>query len=349
MSMFDNFKDQFNRAKDANPFSDDTKRDDTQISPLGDPESATDNKSLQNNRSVFENAIGSTPEDILWSIEGENWYKYFGYLFTIEMVNENEKMNYMLPIPPSSYICKPIIPAQVTPSLGGIIEEVSDIKFFLISMEGTTGMAGGRSSDDKYREQLQKNFRDTITTTGLLSGTFAQATGVLNKVAGAADRVLDTVNNFSLENAAHNIKGAINDALTPPHPYGSSAIHNRHNGFTEAYTMKKFFYVYHILKNYSPKNYNLYFTNIKTDQSWRIIVKDFNMQQNAQNPFLIRYSMSLQAWDVNKANRTEKANEKRKAFDRFGIEGDLKEVNSVNVASVSSKIKKSIKSPFRKG
>jgi len=361
MGMFDNFGDSVNKT--ANAFMD-TKTDDTNTSLLPNTSesllkdistfffgSATKDGQKKKNIETILKLTGKKPEEFLWTVTGENWYKYFGYLFSVKKENTGSEahwFHYMLPIPPQSYVCKPIMPSQVTPSLGGVIEEVSAVKFWLISMEGTTGIAGGRDSDDEQREKLQTKFRDTVATTGLLSGAFAQVTGNVNKVASMVDRGIDIIKDPSLQNAAYQLKGAVNDAFTPPIPYASSAVHGKHNGFVEAYALKKFFYVYHMLKSYAAKDFSLYFTNIKTDQSWKIIVKDFHLQQNAQNPFLIRYNINLQAWDVGRAKRIEGINDNTKDFDRFGAYGDLGEVNSVNLNSdkIQNIIAKNIKNPL---
>ena len=309
---------------------------------------------------------------VLWKTTATNWYKIFGYQFKVLMEKTDKDMDdefdnwasnidpkksilsqmstlseqvetayFTLPIPPSSMVVKPIFPSRATATLGGVVEETSPVKFWVISMEGTTGTGIGRAEGDEgTKKQTAKNFRTVIETTGLTDGIFAQINRGINKVVGIADRVVDTAvettnaitdGNFldGAKIASFGVKGAINDSLTPPTVFSQSAVDEKTNGFKESQDLMKFFYMYQTLKSKSPKRYFLYFSNIQTDQTWRVLIKNFSLSKNSQNPTLWKYKIDLQAWDVKPL-----MNEDRVSHDRFAYNGDLREVNAVNVAQL---------------
>lgn len=292
-------------------------------------------------------------ENSLWSVNGEDWAKCFAYQFKVVRTG-GKSYYYTLAIPPQSYQVKPIIPSRVTATIGGVVEENSEVKFWIINMAGTTGIGVSRAEgDEKLRKQVAGKFRDTISTTGLLSGTFANVDRIINKAVGvldAAGNIIkaagDVASNPGLNSVSSltgEVVGAVNNALLPALPYSSSSVNGVTNGFTEAEELQKFFYIYQRLKSENPSDYSLYFINYKTNQQWRVIVKDFSLQKSAQNPMLYKYNIVLQGWDVLPSSQDPAD---RQEFDRFGKNGDLKSVNTMAagpvIASALGNIKKKI-------
>jgi hypothetical protein len=290
----------------------------------------------------------SETSEKLWEVNGQDWYKIFAYQFKVVRPG-GTPYYYTLPIPPQAYECKPIIPSKVTPTIGGVTEENSAVTFWLINMSGTTGISASRAEgDEKTRKQVAGKFRETISTTGLLSGTFANIDRIINKAVGVLDTAGNIIQAFDDKNptpglntisgATGEVVGAVNNALLPPLPYSASAVNGVTNGFTEAEELQKFFYIYQKLKSENPDDYNLYFINYKTNQQWRVIVKSFSLQKSAQNPMLYRYGISLQGWDVTPSS-SDPAD--RVETNRFGQNGDLKSINTMafNNKAVTEKLK----------
>jgi len=317
----------------------------------------------------------------MWFTEGSDWYKVFGYRFSIAYVDpnkpggdiesalslhavlsnsssegsgdpfglesntidaplSNKKPNknikwahFTLPIPPSNIVTKPVFASRATATLGGVVEETSQVKFWLNSMSGTTGTSLSRVADDRNtRNHMADKFREAIETTGLLAGVFAGANDLVNKFGGIADTAVDGFNAFKEGDVAGGlgaVTGAINNTLTPSIPYSKSAVDNRSNGFVEAQELQKFFFMYNSLKGRYPKNFALVFTNFKTDQSFRCIVKDFQLLQSSENPYLWKYNIGLQCWNVRTSKELFLDTSGSEPFDRFGSGGDLKAVNTL--------------------
>ena len=289
---------------------------------------------------VWYSKTGDNPK--LWAVKGEDWYKVYSYQFVARFVEEGDvtEFYYTLPLPPQQYSINPIMATKVTPTVGGVVEETSQILFWMINISGTPGIATARALKDMTaRQNMAKSFRDNITTTGLLSGISAAANQAIAKIGGVVDTISDTVDAVSnsgnaLEAAgaiAGGVTGALNTALTPPLPYSGSAVNAEHNGFVEMQDMVKFFYMYNYLKGQNPKKWSLYFIDYKNSQKWRIVIKDMSIQKNAQQPFLWKYSVSLQGWDVTYPTSVAK---NKAEFNRFGPGGDLKSVNSMTFKSM---------------
>jgi hypothetical protein len=310
-------------------------------------------------------------------IVGQDWYKVFGYQFVILSNKEKEKevgksgnsavskllgavkavknlatgsknadgpsednaetKYYTLPIPPQSLLIKPIIASQVTPTLGGVVEETSDNVLWIISMQGTTGIAPGRAMNGSTpdRRSVAKQFRDTISTTGLLAGITGQLNKTISKIGGAIDSALAAAQSFQEGNIAGGIGNAVNAAnatVLPSIPYSGSAVSQETNGFTEIQELSKFIDMYNTLKHKDPKKYSLVFRMFKTNQQWRCIVQDFSIQKSAQSPHLWRYNIVLKCWNLQTVSaQMSKASE----FDRFGSNGDLKSVNTVGLGALN--------------
>jgi hypothetical protein len=271
--------------------------------------------------------LGSKP----WEFTGEDWYKVFAYQFIVE--GGPEKFYYTLPIPPQSYVVKQVTASQATATLGGVVEETGSNVFWLISMSGTTGTAISRAAgDEDLRKEVATQFRDKISTTGLLSGPLAGVQQAISKVGGVLGKsidILDSAKDGDIVGAVSGTASTVNAALLPNIPYNASAVTQDSNGFTEALEMQRFFFAYSKAKEQNP-NLRMVFRNYKTGQEWRCILQDPQFQQSVQNPMLIRYNINLKAWDV------KSVSESQKAIDRFGPNGDLKEVVTISPTTMKN-------------
>jgi hypothetical protein len=153
----------------------------------------------------------------------------------------------------------------------------------------------------------------------------------VNKIGNIIDGGVDAFKAFSNGDAAGGIGsvvGAVNSAILPPAPFSSSAVSPDTNGYTEIEELSKFFYLYNKLKSKHSGDWALYFKNYRSNQMWRCIVNGFSIQRMAQQPYLYRYQIQLQAWDVKGIKNTSQA-----TMDRFGPGGDLAAVNTVSMQS----------------
>jgi hypothetical protein len=306
----------------------------------------------------------------LWKIDGKDWYKVYAYQFTVSSPAGNTvtptsafrdlkkqllskitgedpeiefepKYFFTLPIPPQSLVIKPVIASKATATVGGVVEETSPTTFWMIQMSGTTGTGIGRTRDDQHdRKKLASDFRNTITTGGLLSDISAGINQAIGKFIKPADGFLSGVDaalEGDLGGAASGVVGAINDQLVPPLPFNSSGVPGKSNGYREIQELSKFIHSYQKLKSDNPAGFTLQFAIHKTNQVWDVVVKNFEIQQNAQQPHLYRYNITLQGWNVRSLSSVIGGSD-RTEIDRFSGSGDLRPKNNVPVADIGAKL-----------
>lgn len=255
------------------------------------------------------------------------WYQIFPYQFVvIDAKNDPEKKSgdryiYSLPIPPESIQLSMVPASRATATLGGVVEETSENVFWQINMSGTTGIAIGKQNNDVNPATI---FRSTISTTGLLSGLGA----AVQQVFGQAQNIVNSVTSGG--SIGGSVAGLLSGVTQPPLPYSKSSVNNTSNGYSEINSLHKFLFAYSALKDREPNRWFLYFINHKQDQKMRISLKGFNIQQSAQEPYLYRYRISIQGWDMQSAKGFTQKN----VVDRF--KGDLKTVNTLTLTGIAS-------------
>jgi hypothetical protein len=152
-----------------------------------------------------------------WEIYPERWHQVFPYQFMImqkaadtqdsankyygvsgatgKAITETALAIYTLPIPPQSVNVRMVSASQVTPTIGGVVEETSANTFWDITLSGTTGIAVGKKGDVAAQlagtgsggwsgalaqiksalfgepPKTASKFREVIKTTGEMSGS----------------------------------------------------------------------------------------------------------------------------------------------------------------------------------
>lgn len=269
-----------------------------------------------------------------WSYVGQDWYKVFPYSFVVEGPQKS-RFIYTFPIPPQMMVTNMIPASKATATFGGVVEETSDNVFWQIQIQGTTGVAisrDGLANTQASRKDMANKFRKKLETTGLLSGVASQLNALVGKVGGTADAVLNATSAFKngdFSAGAAGVTGAINNAILPQQMYSGSGVDDTTNGYTEMQELHRFLFTYSHLKAARPKDFTLKFQNHKTGQEWRVILSaPLSISQSANQPMSYRYSIQLQAWDVQPINGSNRANE----IDRFAPGNDLGTVNTVGVS-----------------
>lgn len=303
---------------------------------------------------VLNNDFISETISAIYKSSGQDWYKTYPYVFSIENTDpeSDEQFIYALPIPPESLITQMVAASDAVPTLGGVIEEPSATVFWNIQLSGTTGMAIGRNTNDETKEKAAETsgglnasspasvFREAISKTGLASSLTQAALNAAQYVAQAA--------------AVSSVVEGAQFAIQPKLPYFQSAVSGFNNGYTEIHRLHKFFIFYsHLnsrkdsnritmgsaaasenLKSFNNDTYNLFFTNYKDNQKFRIVLKNFSISKSANSPFLYRYQIQIKAWNLQEAS----GDTSKLAVDRFKG-GDLSTVNTLTATSLVTKAK----------
>jgi hypothetical protein len=285
-----------------------------------------------------------------YTVSSEDWYKTYPYRFKI--VNKDKVIYYSLPIPPEALSYQMVSASQLIPTLGGVVEETSPTVFWQIALSGTTGIGISR----KYAKDLTTDTLDApaagensfrrVLKGGLLANTF-------NKAANAFEAAADQ--------GAAGYVGLLEGLASTAQRYNSSAVRsnvpedgtasklanivgvdlsrfsnktNATNGYVEIHLLHTFLNAYGHLKDNNPEDVKLYFESQKDNMQWQVIIKNFAFQKNANQPYLYKYNIVLQGFDLSEVGK-----DNRKAVDRFGPNGDLGGVSSFTLSGALQRAK----------
>lgn len=251
-------------------------------------------------------------------VDPQDWHKIYPFQFQViySSPESSERVFYTLPIPPDSYSIKMHTASDATPTLGGVVEETSQNKIWMITLAGTTGIAVSRdkSADAAMPASV---FRRVISTTGLLSGVEGAATQIAGLVGGIA--------------GAQSVAGGLANIFQTSLPYGGSSVNKDSNGYSEIHRLHRFLYLYSVLAERAPDRTKLVFVNYKDRQQFNVVVKDFTVQKSAAEPYLYRYRIALKGWAPTGVNVSEELEVNRYA-------NDLKAVNTLNLTGTFSSL-----------
>jgi hypothetical protein len=222
----------------------------------------------------------------IYKVESQNWYSAKPYGFRIN-TRDGGTFTMFLPISPSNLNISTSFATNIIPTLYGTIEEHSEVRYFDIVIEGTTGMApkfvepgAGSNASILYSQNRQPGrstvaVADTLSAGGFFAKTLSLASQVKNKAADLLDGGVKPKTGISAENS------------------GYVAFHNLYRFLLQykkdaAGTNSK-----------SPrKQHPLTFFNYKDNNQYDVVVRNFTMRRSADNPMLYYYSIQLRGYNL---------------------------------------------------
>jgi len=334
---------------------------------------------LFRNKNISINELFKKADNNIYSVSSKDWYKSFPYRFVVvietkktdeitqeEKVEKTEKCYYSLPIPPESLSYQMIPASQLTPTLGGVVEETSANVFWQIALSGTTGISIGRQyynvndSFALYKDGLNKpaikeeNFR-AVLKGGIFANNF-------NNIKNLYDAGVDVFDSDTRTDAAFGLleelattsqrfkrSGVIVDTIDTDLPGAFLRKASRMlgidprtvgavdatNGYVEIHLFHNFLNVYSKIKEENPDTTKLYFESQKDNMQWQVAIKNFAFQKNANQPYLYKYNIVLQGFNLLPAGTDEQR--KKLVTSRFGDEGDLASINSITITGAITK------------
>jgi hypothetical protein len=229
-------------------------------------------------------------------INKDSWDKAFAYHFTLYKAEEDGRTlkdganppeikalmgggtSVKLNILPQSISISTPFAADVTATNGGVIEEISGSVFRMITISGTTGVFPERADFDGSKTagpltQLSKLLPGTATAIGNL---LESAQRVATSVTGRADSIADPV--FDPNNKQNRLE---------------------FTGQYQFWQLYNFFVTYlENKKHKSFKNIRMVFEANKHNIGYVCTPMSFDMGQDAAEPTLLRYKITLKAWDM---------------------------------------------------
>jgi hypothetical protein len=239
-----------------------------------------------------------------YQVDPNNWYKAKPYGFKINLRN-NKTMVMFLPISPSNLTINTNFATNVIPTLYGTIEEHSPIRYFDISIEGTTGIASAHPIPSKIVDTKTLNMQGAYNeTTGKTRSTFSVAAGVVSSQAagGFFQRTIETINRISqkandIVNGPEKPKNAISASSS-----GYYAFHNLYRALLkykrDASGVSN--------QDGNRTNHPLTFFNYKDNNEYDVVVNNFTMRRSADNPMLYFYSIQMRGYNLRTIGENQK-------------------------------------------
>lgn len=255
------------------------------------------------------NSAGSQTIDSIYSIVNSNWYTIRPYAFVLNSRGaQPKKYIVFLPINPNNVTITTHFATNLVTTLYGVIEEHSEVRYYDITISGTTGYA------PKFVQPIglgpsatAQSTLNTITNTnpgssakmgrssftngelipsGLLGGFAQQSVGAINTIAGSVSNLL-----FGDESDQTGI---------PIDNSGYVAFHN----------------LYRILQMYKKdasgewgfdvrKKHPLSFLNYKDNTQYDCVPRTFTLVRSAESPMLYNYNIVLRAYNLRSVDATE--------------------------------------------
>lgn len=179
-----------------------------------------------------------------------------------------------LPITPQQLSIQDQFAIQTTPTLRGILEEHSGVRFKIVNARGTMGVWPQRSSINK-----------PPTTPGIIQSIFG---GTIEAAGSVVNQVSKVINSASGNHPANQPV-----SLRPE----TSAFGLASTGYYQAIKLQQFLEQYaEAKKNPANASWRLVFDIPKQNQSYIVSPMGYTWEQNVNKPMEIFYNLQLKAW-----------------------------------------------------
>lgn len=225
--------------------------------------------------------------DRSYKVEGQNWYSAKPYGFKMK-TRDGGTFTMFLPIAPSNLSITTSFATNIIPTLYGTVEEHSDVRYFDISIEGTTGITpkfiepGAGTNSSILYSQLRQKGRSTVSIASSISagGFFAKTLSIANQIKNKAADLLD---------------GGVK---------AKTGISSENSGYVAFHNLYRFLLQYK--KDASGtggstgkrKEHPLTFFNYKDNNQYDVAVRGFTMRRDVNNPMLYYYSIQLRGYNL---------------------------------------------------
>lgn len=242
--------------------------------------------------------------DTLYKLVPTNWYTAKPYGFKLTMRN-GRMFTMFLPISPSNINITTHFATNMIPTLYGTVEEHSDVRYYDIVIEGTTGIApqftdvsNSGDVDIAYSNLKQPGrakypINSNIALGGFFSNTISQVTNLMNQ----AGKAVSAVGGIFGTNAPKPETGVYTDQS------GYTAFHNLYR-FLLAYKKDAAGLTIDGQTNNSPyTTHPLTFFNYKDGNEYNIVVRNFTLRKSAENPMMYNYSIIMRGYNVTSSGK----------------------------------------------
>lgn len=274
-----------------------------------------------------------------YNVIKENWYSILPYTFSIKKYHTegSSRVFFNLPINPQNIQITTNFATNIYPSLYGVIEEHSDIRFYDIAISGTTGIApksygfdseltdygivGGRMSTsdpdlplgDWWKYKNKQIDRIKVTKAGITrnAGFLTKTLGSLNAAKNNAFRIATILSDTFLST------GALSQSGVAAENTGYLAFHNLYRALL-AYKKD----VLNPKTKYADGEHPLIFINNKDNTQYNVAIKTFTLVRSVDNPTLYNYNIQMTGYSLQTAGSAFASEDTTEFFkEEFGLNG----------------------------
>lgn len=276
----------------------------------------------------FKNGLPGSNNKEPYSVEPTNWYKSLPYGFACYNIDskpgDKAKSIFYLPISPSNISVRTAFATNLITTLYGIVEEHSEVRYYDITISGTTGFAPrfvGAFEDGTKASDSKSTGRSAFTTSGVpdLGGFLPEVTNTINQVLNIADDIGNTL-----------FGGPNNPTGIDPSKSGYVAFHNLYKFLLKykndaaqvnAAQNTQSFSVPQLLppENKSTRQVHpIQFLNYKDGIKYDVVIQEFTVNRSADNPMLYNYMIKMRGFNLRNVNtKAPEANQLAK----LGLDG----------------------------
>lgn len=268
-----------------------------------------------------------------YSLSYNNWYTAKPYGFKA-ILRDGRHVVMFLPISPSNLTVSTQFATNVIATLYGTIEEHSEVRYYDIVIEGTTGMSpkfinpyiGGKDVEGgtAYPE-VHESGRSTMTPVGTAmssGGFFAKTLNMINQLKKKAVDI-NNGSNVSTKTGVH------------PEKTGYAAFHNLYRFLLQ----HKKDVMGSSGGSYGESRSPLIFFNYKDNTQYRVVVRGFTMRRSAENPMLYYYSIQLRGYDLKSVAGKNINDNLSTRFSALGLDGVQTSSMLGDIKSISQQAK----------
>ena len=297
------------------------------------------NKIMGGNRPEGPKVGGSEPAvvidsmDALYSVQPNNWYSALPYGFKFTSRSGAQSVMF-LPIAPSNISVQTHFATNLIPTLYGTVEEHSAVRYYDITIEGTTGISPkyyqplpGESISDvtKYNSTGRKSF--PVKTGVPLGGFFSQTIGALTTAIGKA-------------------KDIINGDPKP-----KTGVLGSQSGYVAFHNLYRFLLAYKKdaagisadgsqIDDSKRSDHPLIFFNYKDGVQYYVALRaPFVLRRTAEDPHLYFYSIQLRGYEMSDAGGQIKSEDIDARLSDLGLDGIQSSSLLGKAKDISSKAK----------
>lgn len=233
-----------------------------------------------------------------------NWYSAKPYGFRYN-TRTGDQFVMFLPISPSNTTITTNFAVNIIPTLYGTVEEHSDIRYYEIAIEGTTGIAP-QFTTPSYNGPSSSN-NDSVNYADLKQP--GRASFPINSNVALGGFFSNTVSQVSnLLNQANKAVTAIGGLFGANSPKPETALYTDQTGYVAFHNLYRF------LKRYKQNaaglkldgtpglpqspTHPLTFFNYKDGNEYDVAIKSFTMRKSADNPMLYNYSIVMRGYNL---------------------------------------------------